>query len=309
MNIKKLFILGLRAIILTVLLFICFAVAAVISGTSDGSHQSSSSPQTSTEQGSTALALLVVCLVDVLIIMYIIERSRWRGLRLAASIFIIFYGTMTVMPQIESAIFITRLPAGVLPGLFMMGAIIAALFSPLAVMIMGKWKQTTPDQQSTTRLVMPASEWAWKLAAIAIAYLLLYFTFGYFIAWVNPSIREYYGGDTPAGFFAHLLTLLRDTPWLFVIQLLRGLMWALLALPLIRLMKGDWWEAALAVSLVFAVVMNVQLLLPNPYMPEDVRMIHLIETASSNFILGWLIVWLLTRQRKPAMSAKLPATA
>jgi hypothetical protein len=59
------------------------------------------------------------------------------------------------------------------------------------------------------------------------------------------------------------------------------------------MMKGRWWEAALAVALLFSVVMNTQLLLPNPLMPAEVRMIHLLETATSNFLFGWLAVWLL----------------
>ena len=59
------------------------------------------------------------------------------------------------------------------------------------------------------------------------------------------------------------------------------------------MMKGRWWEAGLAVALLFAVLMNSQLLIPNPLMPREVRMVHLQETASSNFLFGWLIVWLL----------------
>jgi hypothetical protein len=44
-------------------------------------------------------------------------------------------------------------------------------------------------------------------------------------------------------------------------------------------------------------VVNSQLLLPNPLMPAEVRMVHLVETASSNFLFGWLLVWLLLRWR------------
>jgi hypothetical protein len=39
--------------------------------------------------------------------------------------------------------------------------------------------------------------------------------------------------------------------------------------------------------------MNTQLLLPNPLMPYEVRMTHLLETASSNFIFGFVLVWFL----------------
>jgi len=69
----------------------------------------------------------------------------------------------------------------------------------------------------------------------------------------------------------------------------------LLALPVIRMMKGRWQETAIAVGLLFAVLMNSQLLLPTPLMPEAVRMTHLIETASYNFIFGYFIIWLLHR--------------
>ena len=33
----------------------------------------------------------------------------------------------------------------------------------------------------------------------------------------------------------------------------------------------------------------VMLLAPNPYMPESVRMSHLVETASSNFVFGCIV--------------------
>jgi hypothetical protein len=44
--------------------------------------------------------------------------------------------------------------------------------------------------------------------------------------------------------------------------------------------------------------MNSQLLLPNPYMPPTVRMVHLLETATSNFLFGWLIVLVLCGWRR-----------
>jgi hypothetical protein len=58
------------------------------------------------------------------------------------------------------------------------------------------------------------------------------------------------------------------------------------------MMKGRWWEAGLAVALLFAII-TAQLLIPNPLMPAEVRMAHLVETASSNFLFGWLLVLIL----------------
>lgn len=84
-------------------------------------------------------------------------------------------------------------------------------------------------------------------------------------------------------------------PWLAPFQAARGLLWAGLAIPVLRMTRGTFWHAGLAVSLLFAVLMNAQLLLPNEHMPQAVRMVHLVETASSNFILGWWIAWLFWR--------------
>jgi hypothetical protein len=185
---------------------------------------------------------------------------------------------------------------GVLPRLFLMGVIIAAPFSLMAVLILGKGKaEPSTSNEPNSRLLMSAKEWVWKLAVIALAYMILYSTFGYFVAWKNPAIQAYYGGIDEGNFFAHMKVVFTTVPWLEPFQALRGVLWALLALPVIRMMKGRWQEAAIAVGLLFAVLMNSQLLLPNPIMPEAVRMTHLVETAPYNFIFGCLIVWLLHR--------------
>ncbi|HMG97198.1 MAG TPA: hypothetical protein VK565_12920, partial [Gemmatimonadaceae bacterium] len=120
----------------------------------------------------------------------------------------------------------------------------------------------------------------------------------YFIAWRNPAVLEYYRGVDEGAFLVHMGTVVRDRPWLIPFQIVRAMCWVALALPVVRMLKGQWQETALSLALLFAVVMNAQLLLPNPYMPEPVRMAHLVETASSNFIFGWLVGWLLTQRRE-----------
>jgi hypothetical protein len=241
------------------------------------------------------MSLLAVCFLDTIVLAYIILRSRWSGWRLIATVFFVFYGVMTFIAQIESAVF-HFLPPGVLPRLFLMGVLITAPFSLLAVLILGKRKaDIAAINEPNSRLLMPKAEWACKLAVIAIAYVILYSTFGYFIAWKNPAIQAFYGGIDEGSFFAHMKTVLTSVPWFIPFQALRGLLWVLLALPVIRMINGRWQETAIAVGLLFAVLMNSQLLLPTPLMPEAVRMTHLIETASYNFIFGILIVWLLHR--------------
>ena len=111
-------------------------------------------------------------------------------------------------------------------------------------------------------------------------------------------MRAYDGGVDEGSFFANMLGLIETSPWLFGVQAIRALLWVMIALPVINMLKGSRVETAILIALLFSVVMNTQLLLPNPYMPDAVRMAHLAETASSNFIFGFLVGWLLSKTRK-----------
>lgn len=285
-----------RVIALMILLFICYAVAGPL-------VRLPAASQPTADAGSSAVRLLAVCLLNAGVLAYVILRSRWSGWRLVATVFLVFYGVTTFMAQIESAVFITRLPPGALPRLFLMGALVAAPFATLAVVILGKRKGSAADTRPNARLHMPAREWSWKLGVIALVYVILYFTFGYFLAWRHPEVRAYYDGADAGGFAAHMAIVVRDTPWLIPFQVVRALLWTALALPVIQMMKGERLEAALAVGLLFGVVMNAQLLLTNPYMPEAVRMAHLVETASSNFLFGVFLGWFLSKRHTADGSA------
>lgn len=287
MKTKSIIGLGLKVIALTVIMFVSFMVAGLVLGLQD---------EPAEEAGASMVPLLVVCFLNTVALTYPIVRSRWSGLRLIAVVFIVFYGVMTVMSQIEGVFFMTNIPASEISKLFLMGAIIALIFSPLAVLILGKIKLDTAVDGPSSRLIMPLPEWVWKLVVIAAAYLILYFIFGYFVAWQKPAVREFYSGSKELlGFFPQLSAVLQDKPSLIPFQVVRAMIWVALALPVIRMMKGKPWEAALAVGPLFAVLHTSQLLLPNPYMPQVVRMVHLVETAPSIFIFGWLVVWLLNR--------------
>lgn len=48
------------------------------------------------------------------------------------------------------------------------------------------------------------------------------------------------------------------------------------------------------VALLFSILMGFLLLLPNPYMPEVIRLSHFVEVALSNFLFGWIAGWWLS---------------
>lgn len=307
MNAKRIIIVGLKVVALAIILTVCFMVASAIAmpgvsapaaGTESGVPAPGSGAEFSAvDPGGIVLVLLVASLLQAAVLSYVILRSRWTGWKLIGAIFLAFYGLNTVIAQIESLVYLrSQLPHGMVPRLFLMGAIVAGLFSPLAVLILGKIRLIAAPQEPNVRLVMPWGEWAWKLAAIAVAYEILYYGFGYFVAWRNPAVQAYYGGTDPGSFFAQMAGIWRTTPWMFVFQAFRAMLWTGFALPVIRMLRGRRWEVALAVALLFG-VWSTQLLLPNPYMPAEVARTHLIETLLSSLIFGGVVGWLLGRSR------------
>lgn len=293
---KVLILTAIRFLAVTVLYFVCFAVVS-------GALLSSAAGQPTPVEASAALiALLAGSLIQAVVWTYVILRSNWAGWKLILTVLLVFFGVNTLMPQIETAYFVSRLPEGMLPRLFLAGFIMAAVFAPLAVLILGKARARAIEHSRPRSF---GGSWGVKLILIVVAYILIYFTFGYFIAWKSAAVRAYYGGNDPGNFLVHLGSLLRTEPLLFVLQAVRALLWTAIAVPVIKMLKGDWWEAGLAVALLFA-VMTSQLLLPNPLMPTEVRMVHLLETSTSNFLFGWLVVLILRgsgRTRAPQRQA------
>jgi hypothetical protein len=249
-----------------------------------------SSPQPS----AGFLAIVVtVALLQTIALAFPTLRSRWHGWRLTATICLVFFGTVTFMSQVESLIYLrSHLGPGMLRGIVLMGAFTALAFSPVLVLVLGR---TKPDRdvshEPANHVPGQWTTWAWKLPAAAAVFAALYYLFGYYVAWRNPAVRGYYGGTDPGSFLAQMRGIARNTPWMLPLQFVRGLLWVLLALPVIRMMKGQWWEAGLALSLLFGVPATY-LLFPNPVMPEPVRMAHLIETAPYQFLFGWFVAWL-----------------
>jgi hypothetical protein len=283
---RHILITTVRLLVLIVLYFICFSV---VSGVLFSSIAETPAP----DQANAAAALFIVSCLNASVLAYVILRSNWAGWKLVGAVFVVLFGVTTVMPQIETAYFVTRLPPGILPRIILSGALVAAIFSPLAVLILGKRKHDSPKSSGEARLHLTAGEWAWKVSLIALVYLTLYFTFGYFIAWQNAAVRAYYGGSDPGSFLAQMISVPREMPWLLPLQVLRAMLWTVLAVVVIRMLKGPWWEAGLTVALLFSVVMNSLLLIPNVFMPQEVRMVHLLETATSNFLFGLIVVWVL----------------
>ncbi len=240
--------------------------------------------------------LLIIAAVNTFVASLLVLTSRWRGWKLAGLLALSWYGVNTFLTQVETWYFLSDITvgSGLLRGLFLMGIPVALIFIPSSVLILGKWRD---GEQAGPAPVcrMPLAGWVWRLAVIAVIYVILYWTAGYFIAWQNPELRAFYGSEGEiAPLWQHTAGTFGDEPGLLLMQLARGIVWALLALPVILGSCLNKWATAVVVGLFFSLPSNIVHILENPLMPlASVRFSHMVETISSTFIFGIMVTLLL----------------
>jgi hypothetical protein len=292
-NVKQVIGLILKVLVLAIAMFILFSVGSALLGPKIDVEMTA-------EQNTQAMvAMLVGSLVDAIIVTYAILRSRQYGWKLMGIIALVFYGAKTFMSTIEAWWFMDNVTSPMIPGMFMMTLPLVLLSPPLAVWMLGKAKkpEASADTGENHRLIMPAGQWAWKLAMLAIiVYPWVYIIFGYYVAFKAPAVQEFYGGTDPGSFAAQIAHLARTSPGLWPWQIFRGLLWIGFALPLIRTTKGRAWETGLILALFYGISMNTVHFIPNPLMPRGVAMAHFWETVPSNAMWAFAIVWLLHRK-------------
>jgi hypothetical protein len=282
MSLKNIAFAILKYVALVVVHFILFILTSGLVSTGLPSIQS---PET---LPAIFTGMFLVALVDTGVISLIVVRSEWSGWRLFGATALAWYGVMTFMSQIETAWFAPALGLSYrVPLAIALNAIpLVLLFTGAAVWVWGKARGPAAPPEAPERLPATPVEWVWKLALAAGLYLALYFGFGQLVAWQNPALRAMYGEGTNPVVFNNL--------FLIPLQVARGVLWVLFALPVLRMTRGPLWQAAILVGLLYALPMNMGHAIPNPIMPDaTVRLSHFIETATSNFIFGLAVTWLL----------------
>jgi hypothetical protein len=280
---------SLKVIALTIVSFVAFAVAGVVSGVARPATSTAPAGPSSQAAASSPLpVLLLLCVLVAAVFSWAICRTRLRGWRLVLSVYAAHLGLGTVMAQMESALFLpAHLPPGFVGRMMVMGAVNAAIFAPVAVWIWGGLGGARGAEAGPRPALLPGPV---RIASLAAVYVAIYLAAGYFIAFRNPDVLAYYGASDPGTFAGQVRSIWEHTPWFFAFQLLRGVMWIGFALPLILAFRGARLERALLIGCLYSMWI-VLLLMPNPYMPESVRLSHLFETLPSTFVFGGLVGW------------------
>lgn len=243
------------------------------------------------------LLLLDVAVVDSAILLAIAVTSRLHGWRLMVLIGVVFYGVKTFTSTIEAAYFMPDVTRTMLPALFLGTVPLAVGIGLLTPIVSRRLYSGDLDREpGWVPLPMGWGEATLKVAVLSVVlYPVLFFVFGYFVAFRFPAVRAFYGVAADVGFWRQMARTFAATPSVYPFEVLRGLLWVALALPVLRTTRGPWWRGTLWVALLFALVQNDVHLLPNPLMPAPVRAVHFVETTSSNFIWAWCIGYLLSR--------------
>ncbi len=290
--------LALRILAVAVVLFVGLSVAAVVSGVAQPPPETSGAAGAPpTDAGMAFLAVPLFCVLVAAVFSWMVLRSRLAGYQLVGAAFLAYFGLGTLLPQMEWVVFVPRhLPPGFVVRLFVMGALSGLVFAPAAPWFLGRRRRAQTPEPAPPRVARVG----WRpIAFLAAAYVALYFLAGYFVAYRNPELIAYYD-DTDAGtFLAQLGKIWATTPWLFAFQALRGVLWVGCVMPFLLTFQGRRFELALLIGCAYS-VWAVMLLAPNAYMPESIRMSHLVETAASNFLFGCLVGATLASEDVPA---------
>jgi len=287
-HIKKASLLLVRLALASIAMLLAYILSTMVIG-------QTSTTMTPEEASRAGQALFLVSTINALVLSCPILRSRLFGLKLVGAVILVQFGVETFMAQIETLYFNRAVQMGTAEfvGIVAAGALRALIFAPLAVIIFGRIKKSVQPEEKSAAVKLPG--WGVRFAALAVFYVIVYFVFGYFVAWQWAETRLFYSGTTAIKpFFTHFWDLFRTDPIILPFQLLRGALWTALAMLIVRMMKAKRWEASLAVASTFAGLLSSGIgLFPNPYMPPLVRQSHFFELLSSMLVFGGIAGWVM----------------
>ena len=241
------------------------------------------------------LPALLAAFLSAAALAFAIRRARPDGVRLALAVFLVYYGTAYFLVAVEAVYLTDLLSPGLALRIFVNGAITAALFSPLAVWALGRWSAAQgdpgPDRLDPGPTLAPLAVLL-RLGLAGAAWVILFVLVG---ALVFQPVAIALDPDAARAYLAAFAGV--DPGRVLGLQFARGAVWALLALPLLRRLRGPLSRVGLALAVLFAGLMAANLLIPAG-LPVSIQLAHLAEVALENFAFGWVVAALFwTRKR------------
>ena len=219
-------------------------------------------------------------------------EKRWSQLLLAvSSVFIV----QIFLTQMETYFFGSAFAD--LTGFDIMMIVLAGLLTImitgiLAIFLFRKTKQADDRQEA---MEINWSRFLWTAVLNGLFYMIIYFLFGYFVAWQSAELRLFYTGSTEMmSFTEKILDNLKATPFIFPCQWIRGFLFTMTVLPFLRMRWKHKFDYHICIIAVFLCT-TIGLIIPNFLFPDVVRWTHFREMFSSMLLFGCLSAVLTTR--------------
>ena len=247
-------------------------------------------------------SLILVSILNVLVIVWFIHNTKLSGMKLGMLVFIIIFGVMFFMTQIETVYFnnVIEMPWQIIFSTVLTGVGVGLVMSLLSMRYQKKLQETNPPSSGEESYPEKQEDLILKFIALTFVYLVFYFILGYYVAWQFPTLREYYSGSTDIiPFIKHMQNQVNTDTGLIFFQIFRGFLWTGIGyLVAINTESKKKWERVVIVGLALSVGLATPLLVPNEYMPAAVRLGHFFEVLSQNFIFGALCaLWFRPRNK------------
>jgi hypothetical protein len=217
-----------------------------------------------------------IALTDLIVVVAIgfaAVRSDWRGWRLGAAVAAIPF-TVAVVNIVEGHFYLSEAHLQA-TRLALQVVLMYAVLIPIWARVFGGDRPAQPPGFRP----FGSRTWvgrAWRFVVCDFIYIFVYLAAGLTIL---PLVREFYA--------QHALPSLGV---IFALQLLlRGPLFIVLCVLLVRMMGMPRAKGAMAIGVIFTLVSGVApLLLPSPYFPDNVRWVHFFEVSLSNLVFGAL---------------------
>jgi len=242
--------------------------------------------------------IFITALLQTLIVTWYANKTQLSGKKLGVVVFVVIFGVQFFMPQIETLYFLNSIQ---IPWQLILGQILAGVgVGLLAALLSARYKNKLDELQGNSENGfnnLPREVVIGRFTILAFVYTLIYYLFGYFVAWQFSALREYYSGSTELlPFINHMQGQLTGEPQLLLFQIFRGYLWAGIAyMATMNLTKAKYWERLVIVGLAMSIGLAFPILVPQVYMPTPVRLGHFPELLSSNFVFGIIAAWLFTK--------------
>jgi hypothetical protein len=284
----------LKILILCLALTVVMAVSWVI-GTQIGSAVTHSAPPPPPgDAAAGGLAFLFVCAFNSFLIGFLLDSTRhYYGTKRRITLVLYIFMVQFLLPQMETFFFASDMGISDRQAVaILLTGFIVSLATVLPAAIVHDRILGAPHAEKLPPVAIPRAVKFLPVLGLltVVGYPIIYLTFGYYIAWQSESLRIYYTSSPELASFPHQVgEALANGIYLF--QILRGLIWIAITIPLVFLLKGNSFRQYLVVGILSALLPTSLLFIPNPYMPYDIAMTHFVETSTSNFLWGVMMVW------------------